>query len=267
MFLPFLGGLLALGGSIFSGMSAAGATRDTNEANKDLSIEQMKFQERMSNTAHQRQVADMQAAGLNPVLSASGGSGASAPGGASATMQSTDPNGYMGKAIQSGIGSALELASVQSALKKQEAETGKTAAETMNTIQQGKAIAETVRGQRLANAKSEAENPLTLKQQMSRTDRERIEAMKAAIDTQRASTAKQKERAEAEYAKVRAKSDKENLWWDKKSEQAGQFLDNITSGLNVFKLFQKPKPKPGAHPYNGAKGMDVKFNRQTGRYE
>lgn len=56
---------------------------ESNKMGVQNAREQMAFQTNMANTAHQREVSDLRAAGLNPILSGTGGMGNATPSGAS----------------------------------------------------------------------------------------------------------------------------------------------------------------------------------------
>lgn len=79
---PFTIGLIVT--AIASGVTAV-SNHNTNQKNKGEAEKNRQWQERMSSTAHQREVKDLRAAGINPLLS--NNAGASSGGGAQATMQ------------------------------------------------------------------------------------------------------------------------------------------------------------------------------------
>lgn len=104
-------GLLGMGGSAISAKMA-----------RDFAREQTRFNYQMAITAHQREVADLRLAGLNPILSAGGG-GAPQPNAPNASIPD------LGSAAGGIVSSALAAARLRKELQLMGAQTRRTDAE------------------------------------------------------------------------------------------------------------------------------------------
>lgn len=209
--------------------------KDTNEANTALGREQMEFQERMSSTAYQRAVTDMQKSGLNPMLAYSQG-GASSPVGAMPQVQN---------AVSAGAASASQsmnvLRDVQQ-LEATKAQIEKLKAETQaiknNTLNPGRRDEEVYQRTNLTfqqQGESAARTRLLMKQEDIAKVVEALRNLQFDRDqsTFSADVARRKAESEAKVLDL-ARARVENKFYSDPGTELAPYLQRLWEGIKAI---------------------------------
>lgn len=141
--------VIAAGASFLGGRKANKLSREEAQRNRD-------FQERMSSTAHQREIIDLRKAGLNPILSALKG-GASSPSGSMAQQRDVATPAVNSALAARRLSADLENIKMDTWKKNQEG--AESATRRFNNIEQLRLLQQTF----TSNAFQERLNQMKLK--------------------------------------------------------------------------------------------------------
>jgi len=233
----------AIGGAALLGYKGA---QDTNAASAQAAQAQIDFQREMSNTAFQRQVEDLKAAGINPMMATHLG-GSSTPQGAMPMFvnpgaAAASAGGAFGGAlssaaqaektgIESGILGQTGLAQARANLEKTVADIGFTAQQTAKVVKDTELVAEQIA--------TEKEKPAQVRAMVANLEATtKTEAFKQLNLNQqtkllRAQTQMYMAKAQLDENQVRAEMNTENM--RRHVEQLGPVGRFISGAINVGK--------------------------------
>lgn len=187
-------------GDFIPGIGDSRAQEKTNETNIKLAQQNREWMERMSNTAYQRAMTDMKAAGLNPLIAYSQG-GASTPTSAAPVVSAAPKTALADAAVKAftGISTARAAtqqantaqASAESSIGLQGAQTANTVASTERTQAETAKTLDSIKNQKVRRELEKAQIPLAkVKESASSLAQKGLSTVERFTDSALKSTAK-----------------------------------------------------------------------------